>query len=99
MLPLRIMKMGRWWKQNVEIDIVATDTESKDFLFGECKYSNTPVDIGTLVQLQEKSAAFQVPGERYFVLFSKSGFTPRLVKYAADHSDVFLFALEDIIVG
>ena len=95
--PLRIMKMGRWWKQNTEIDIVAADAEGEDYLFGECKYSNTPVDMGILVQLQEKAATFQVPGKRYFALFSKSGFAPPLVAYAAEHSNVLLFSLEDIM--
>jgi len=31
-------KVGRWWNNNTEIDIVALDSTGNDIIFGECKY-------------------------------------------------------------
>ena len=34
-------KIGRWWNNTEEIDIVDINEDTKDILFGECKYSNS----------------------------------------------------------
>jgi AAA+ ATPase superfamily predicted ATPase len=96
-LPMMIMKIGRWWDKTAEIDLVAVDYESENYLFAECKFSNTPVDMGVLVQLQEKSQTFQVPGKKYFALFSKSDFTPPLQKHAEENPNILLFTLADVV--
>ncbi len=51
---IRPVKIGRWWKKDVEIDIVAYDIKGS-FLFGECKWRNEKVTIKVLDQLKHKS--------------------------------------------
>ena len=79
--------IGSWWgyyrdkdthqRKAVEIDIVAINGNTKEILFGECKWKNN-VDGKKLVQiLKDKSTHVLWPDENkerieYFVLFAKS---------------------------
>lgn len=89
-----VNRVGRWWgKSDVEIDIVAYDSAGQDIVFGECKYSAMPKGMEILQKLKEKACAvdWHKKGRKeYFVLFSKSGFTVELRKYAASCDNVFL---------
>lgn len=72
-------RAGRWWEKNNEIDIVALNAETKNILFGECKWSNKPVGTNIYNDLKEKTLAVDWKrGDRkeFYALFSKSGFTP-----------------------
>ena len=72
-----LLKCGRWWDKNEEIDAVGI---SEDFLVvAECKYSNKKVGTDILEKLQEKTKKINsdLPVKHY-VLFSKSGFTDDL---------------------
>lgn len=48
-MPFLVTKIGRWWGSNAhkrrqeEIDILAF--EERKAIFGECKWTNEPVDI------------------------------------------------------
>lgn len=72
-----LLKCGRWWDKNSEIDAVGI---GEDFLIvAECKYSNKKVGIDVLENLKEKSK--NIPSKlkiKHFILFSKSGFTDEL---------------------
>ncbi len=94
--PLRLVKIGGWWNKNTEIDIVGWDV-NKRYVFGECKWRNELIGVKVLEQLKEKS--FEVKGEiseRYYVLFSKSGFTEELRTLALANKRVYLIDLEMI---
>ncbi len=99
-LPFIFHNIGRWWgtdsrkKCEVEIDIIASNDESK-MLFGECKWRNEKTDITILQGLIEKSLLIPA-NQRYYCLFSKSGFTPPLLKFAKERADIYLFTLRDI---
>lgn len=72
-----LLKCGRWWDKNEEIDAVGV---GEDFLIvAECKYSNKKVGIDILQDLQEKAKKIDsdLPIKHY-ILFSKSGFTDEL---------------------
>lgn len=89
-LPIRFLKIGRWWDKGVEIDIVAYDVQGQ-YLFGECKWKNEKVGIKTLHQLQEKSASIKVDvSNKYFVIFSKKGFTEELTNLANSTQQIML---------
>ena len=48
-------KMGRWWHKDKEIDIVALNEESKEALFGECKFQDN-VDAEKIIsKLKDKA--------------------------------------------
>ena len=89
-------RIGRWWGNgDVEIDIVAYDSMGTDIVFGECKYSVNPKGMSVLQALQEKSAYVdwkKKERKSYFVLYSRSGFTPDLLSYAAGQENIVLIA-------
>ncbi len=74
-----LLKCGRWWDKNSEIDAVGT---TKDYLIiAECKYSNKKVGVNILKELKEKAQNInsKLPIKKY-ILFSKSGFTKELLE-------------------
>jgi len=75
-LPFRFNKMGRFFDGNVEIDIVATSKDKRKVLIGECKHKNSPFDMGEFNALKDKPV--NNDADRYYYLFSKSGFTKDL---------------------
>ena len=91
---LNINKIGRWWNNKEEIDIVGLDSGGDEIVFGECKYQNKPVDTDVfeslLIKKQWVNWKNESRKERY-ILFSKSGFTERLHKIASDREDLILF--------
>lgn len=76
-LPFFFGKLGRWWgtnaakKREEEIDIVALGEDK--MLFGECKWRNGKVDACVMQTLLERGELFACP-EKYYFVFSKSGF-------------------------
>ena len=55
-------------------------------LFGECKWRNAPIDMDVVHVLIERGELFQF-SEKYYMLFSKSGFTQSVIDYAKDKSN------------
>ena len=70
------LKIGRWWNNKEEIDIVAFDEENIAFV--ECKWTNKPVGLNVFHRLKEKSLLINSSLKKSFVLFSKSGFSKAL---------------------
>lgn len=86
-------KVGKWWNNNLEIDIVAINNESKDIIFGECKYWNDKIGISVLKELEEKSKNVIWNNEtrnNYYVLFSINGFTDELIAISKTRNDLIL---------
>ena len=92
-LPFDYERLGRYWDRNVEVDIMALDSEKKNVLLGEIKWQKKPVGIQTLAELREKAKKLRdlSDSRKYFLLISKSGFT-RSLQEMADES-VLLFDL------
>ncbi|MEE0955281.1 MAG: ATP-binding protein [Eubacterium sp.] len=85
-------KAGRWWNKNTEIDLVAYDSSGDSLLLGECKYSANPKGMKVLEDLtiKELELPFQCRKKTSYILFSKSGFTEELVRYAREQKNVYL---------
>jgi AAA+ ATPase superfamily predicted ATPase len=84
-LPFELHKLGSWWDKRVEIDVMGINSTTHDVLFGECKWSSSPVGLDVLKDLYNK--AHHVPWQRgdrreWFVLASRSGFQDALVERA-----------------
>lgn len=95
-LPFNFIKIGRWWNKTDEIDIVAFDNND-NVIFGECKWKNSKVSRKELEKLKEKST--KVEGDfnnKYYYLFSKSGFDQELIKIAQVDEKVKLIDLSEI---
>lgn len=93
-LPFVFKEIGRYWNKTDEIDIVAFNKE-QDYLFGECKWRNEPVNENVLNRLMDKSSGFQCRN-KYFYLFSKSGFTKKLIERSKENQKVVLVDLEGL---
>ena len=97
-LPFFTAKAGRWWgnnpkeKRQEEIDIVAYRKDSA--LYCECKWTNAPVDVDVLNDLEAKSGLFSHVN-KWFWLFAKAGFTARLANEAEKHGNVRLIRFEE----
>lgn len=100
-LPIEVGEIGQWWgnnpkkKSQAQIDIVLTDPTGKSALFGECKFKNELMDIDVLTQLVENAALLTEIKENHYCIFSKSGFTDRLMKKAKTDG-VSLISLEEM---
>jgi AAA+ ATPase superfamily predicted ATPase len=97
-LPFYFQDAGRWWgtnpvkKSEQEIDIIAFDAARA--IFCECKWTNEPVGADVLNELIEKSKMFKHE-EKYYFLFSKSGYREALKKEAG--SNVKLIEFKDMV--
>lgn len=85
-------KIGAYWSSNIEIDVVAIDEERKRVLLGECKYYVQPVDADVLFELRGKAEKITEISayEKVYSIFSKSGFTNRLIELAEKGTNVLL---------
>jgi len=84
-LPFPLNRVGRWWDNQDEIDIVGINEEANAILFGEVKWSPKPIGTNILDALRAKAARVQWgrKGRREaFALFGRKGFTPEMSKVA-----------------
>lgn len=82
-------KIGSWWYQQHEIDIVALNKQKRSILFGECKWQKKKMDTSVYERLMEKKEQVKWNNDNrkeQIVLFSKSGFTEGLKKIAESES-------------
>jgi len=90
----RFNRLGRYWDSNTEIDVVAIDSVGKNIILGECKFSKNKKGIEVFEHLRKKelSVLREVPGGRIasYVIFSKAGFSDKLIKLAEDDGDIVL---------
>lgn len=92
-------KIGRWWDKNEEIDVVALNEETNEILFGEVKWSNKAVGINIYQDLKRKAGKVSWRKEdrkEYYALFSKSGYTSKMMKLAKEEG-VYLFEKDKLI--
>ncbi|MBI1894037.1 MAG: ATP-binding protein [Candidatus Rokubacteria bacterium] len=92
-LPFPLQRAGRWWDHQDEIDVVGINEEANGILFGEVKWSSRPIGTNILEDLTAKATHVQWgrKGRREaFALFSRSGFTPDMLKVAR-HERILLF--------
>ncbi len=77
-LKLNFENIGSWWdRNNNEIDILAYNLKEKNFLLGEIKWTNKPLDIDVVEELERKSKYIHYGGTYKFLFVSKSGFTEK----------------------
>lgn len=67
-------KLGRWWNNSEEIDLVGIGKEAVAFI--ECKWQSRKIDFSVYADLVRKSHSVQVNKnlKKIYVIFSKSGF-------------------------
>lgn len=98
-LPFPIGQIGRWWGNNArarrqeEIDLMAISGET--VLFGECKWRNEKIGRQVVERLLERGELFQYP-EKYYYIFSKTGFKEETIQYCSEKERVYLISFEEM---
>ncbi|ALP92466.1 ATP-binding protein [Intestinimonas butyriciproducens] len=99
-IPFTPSRIGSYWLNDLdsdtEIDVMAVDRQNRQVFAGECKFHVKPVDAAVFFTLRDKvqasseiQSAFR--GYRFlYGIFSKSGFTPRLLDLAGQNPDLYL---------
>ena len=93
-LPFMADKIGRWWDNKNEIDIVAYDSNGSSIMFGECKYTNQPMDTNIFYDLLQKKTSVEWKKEtrrEFYIFFSVNGFTKEMQDLAGKRTDIMLF--------
>lgn len=98
-LPFSVGEVGRWWgnnsqkKRQEEIDLMSVF--DKKALFGECKWKKEKTGLEILKTLQERGELFTY-SEKYYYLFSKSGFDNEIISVARQCANVTLISFEQM---
>ena len=93
-------RIGSYWLNDydgdTEIDVMSVDHQNKQVFAGECKYHTKPVDAPVYFTLKEKvdnAAEIRKSFPKYndiYGLFSKSGFTKRMLDIAKENPNILL---------
>lgn len=93
-------RIGSYWLNDydgdTEINVMSVDHQNKQVFAGECKYHTKPVDASVYFALKEKvdnAAEIRKSFPKYNViygLFSKSGFTKRMLDIAKENPNILL---------
>ena len=82
-------------KKQVQIDIVGTPVEGRDYIIGSCKYKNEKIGVDELNLIRDYASVFGKGKNYYYHIFSKSGFTDGLLQ-AQERGEVRLRTLDDL---
>ena len=97
--PVSCARVGRWWYDEQEIDVVGVDSETTTLLLGECKWTTEPVGSKLLADLESTATDVRWNnGGRTveYALFSRQGFQTALHEQAAQRGDLHLYSLVDL---
>lgn len=94
--------IGRWWYNGHEMDVVGL-TADGTMIVGECKFTNSPLDYGTISSLEEHAEEIRWspphggPVTRQYALFTRNGATRSVREEVASREDLRLFDLATIV--
>jgi AAA+ ATPase superfamily predicted ATPase len=97
-LPFQPRQIGSWWDVNREIDVVALG--EKQIMLVECKWSQRPVGVDILTQLEDSARGVLKDENKQIPLFglcSRSGFTAQLLDLTRKREDVVLYKWKDMV--
>lgn len=100
-LPIELNQIGQWWgtdpkeRKEIQIDIVGTSVDEKEYIIGSCKFKNEKIGVDELELLKHYAEVFAKGRKCYFYIFSKSGFTMGLKELEAS-GEVTLVTLKDM---
>lgn len=106
-ISFSISRIGSYWLNDfngdTKIDVIAIDNQNKRVFVGECKYHIKPVDASVYFSLREKidnsnEIRNTFAGYEYiYGIFSKSGFTQRMLDIAKDNNKLLLINEDQIV--
>lgn len=99
-LPFNVLKVGKWWDNKEEIDIVGINNIDNIIVFAECKYTEKVISTDLYNKLREKSNKViwkNTTRNEYFMLFSKEGFSNELIEISKKNSNLILIHKNKIV--
>ena len=103
-LPFTPYMIDKWWGTNPaihaqdDVDILALSKDGKSGLFCECKFQNKPMPMEEYEDLLQAAEAFPNIKEKYFMFFSKGGYTSPVIKRAVKEGAILL-RIQDLFEG
>ncbi len=100
-LLIELNEIGQWWgtdpekKKQIQIDIVGTPVEGRDYIIGSCKYRNEKIGVDELELIRSYASVFGKGNVYHYYIFSKGGFTEGLFEAQA-RGEVQLVTLDDL---
>ncbi|PAU84955.1 ATPase [Halorubrum salipaludis] len=97
--PVSCSRVGRWWYDGEEIDVVGLNQHTDTLLLGECKWTSTPVGRSLFDELTALESAVRWHGDDRdvkYVLFSRAGFNDELWAVADEHPTLYLYGLNEL---
>jgi len=95
-----IERIGRYWDNEIEIDDIGFNENSKEIYFIECKWSKKLLGNNILKELISKSQRVDWNKENRkekYILLSKSGFTQELIKKSKKDKNIYLIREDRLI--
>ncbi len=93
-LPFELLKVGRWWARDQEIDIIGLNGNTNEILFVECKWQHDVNAREILTELKEKAQVVDWSKNKrteYYAIFAK-GF-----KEKVSEKNVLLFDINSLL--
>ena len=101
-LPFIPHAIGKWWGNNPkkrmqdDVDILAFDKKKTSAIFCECKFRNVLFDKSEYEDLISASEIFTQVKDRYYYIFSKSGFSQWVLDKANGNDHIRLISVDDL---
>ncbi|MFB6202108.1 MAG: ATP-binding protein [Halorhabdus sp.] len=98
--PVECSRVGRWWYNNMEVDIAGVNEQTETLFLGECKWTNDTVGPGLLSELEQVEPEVRWRGSDRsvsYALFAKRGFSDELRTLAAERDDLSLWTVDDVV--
>ena len=101
-LPFVALEFGQWWgtdpqaREEADIDVVAVNPIERELLVGECKWRNEFDESSALETLRGRSELLRGYARKYYLLFSKTGFSKGMKERAGKDADLRLVTVEDL---
>lgn len=98
--PVDCSRVGRWWYEDMEIDVAGVDEQSRTLLLGECKWTNDVVGTGLLSELEELASEVRWRGSDRsvaYAVFAKRGFSDELQALASERDDLSLWTPTELL--
>lgn len=94
--------IGKWWGNNAkmkrqdDVDVLLLDRKKESAIFCECKFRNVPFDKSEFEDLISASEIFPEVKNKYYYIFSKSGYTEWVINEAQKSDNIKLLSIDDL---
>ena len=101
-LPFMPYTIGKWWGNNAQkkrqddVDVLLLDRKKEAGVFCECKFRNVLFDKSEFEDLITASEIFSNVKNKYYYIFSKSGYTERVINEAEKAGNIKLLSIDDL---